>query len=93
MLRKGFAALMMGVICASGVSADDAGQGQNSAQRPGIIGWFKHKPKTSSAAAAPTAIILAVVEDAERQAAQVQVRQTASNQDDQLTGPNEIVAA
>lgn len=93
MLRKGFAALMMGVICASGASADDAAQGQDSAQRPGIIGWFKHKPKASSAAAAPTAITLAVVEDAERQAAQVQVRQTASNQDDQLLEPNEIVAA
>ena len=98
MLRKGIAALMMGVICAGSVSADDSARSQDSAHRPGILNWLRQKQSggTNTAAgspSAPTAITHAVVEDAERQSAQVQVRQTASGADDQLTEPNDVLTA
>ncbi|MCA9035790.1 MAG: hypothetical protein KDA91_11705 [Planctomycetaceae bacterium] len=91
MLRRGFAALMMGVVCAGSVTADDAARNQDSAHRPGILNWLRQKPVASTGKAtmnsAPAGITHAVVEDAERQAAQVQIRQT-SNQPDE-----EVVAA
>lgn len=40
MLRRGLAALMMGVICAGSVTADDGSRSQNRGSQSGIAGWM-----------------------------------------------------
>ncbi|MBL8819321.1 MAG: hypothetical protein JNL58_25035 [Planctomyces sp.] len=92
MLRKGLAALMMGVICAGGVFADEsASEKPQTAQRPGVVGWLKQKTSSGFGASRSSrkseeggAVQRAVVDDAERQAAQKQVRQTASSPNDEI---------
>ena len=40
MLRRGLAALMMGVVCAGSVTADDGSRSQNRGPQRGVAGWM-----------------------------------------------------
>lgn len=100
MLRRGLAALMMGVICAGSVTADDAARNQNSVPRAGLMGWLKPgvsgpvrgttRPDTTAVQAG--GIQRVVIDDAERQAAQPQVALTANQVADDVVvvAPSEM---
>lgn len=91
MLRRGLAALMLGVICAGSVTADEAARGQGSAPRSGLVGWLKSTPaapatrkqtERGSAGRKAAGVKRAVVDDAERQSAAV--RQTSGQAEDDV---------
>lgn len=90
MLRRGLAALLMGVICAGSVVADDSARGHKTELRTGgLIGWLKQKTGSTehkSVPAKPTAggVQRAVVNDAERQSAQIPVNQTSVASQDEI---------
>lgn len=80
MLRRSLVALLLGVIGAGGVHADDSPVRQKSST--GIVGWLKGRGDSRPAGAAGNArgIERAVVQDAEKQSV---VRRTSGGQQDQ----------
>lgn len=98
MLRRGLAALMMGVICAGSVAADDSARGHDNGLRTGgLIGWLRHQSgpspqKKPTGAPAARGVQQAVVNDAERQAAQLPVHQTSARPQDDVVVVQEVPA-
>lgn len=80
MLRRSLVALLLGVIGAGGVHADDAPVRQKSST--GIVGWLKGRgdSRPTGAARAVPGVERAVVQDAEKQSV---VRRTSGGQQDQ----------
>ncbi len=90
MLRRGLAALMMGVICAGSVTADDAVRSQDSVPRAGLATWFKQRLTRSDRQPAEASssrsgrVTLAVVNDAEEQGSKSHIRRVSAQSSDDV---------
>ncbi|MEY3176023.1 MAG: hypothetical protein RLZZ436_3937 [Planctomycetota bacterium] len=90
MLRKSLVALLLGVIGAGGIQADDTPVRQKSST--GIVGWLKGRSDSDKATKAQpgNGVERAVVRDAEKQSV---VRRTSAGQQDQKTSRPQATTA